>query len=134
MTHHQKIIQYYNDTEQDYQSIWHHKLSGPPALHFGYYDEKATRHKEALYRVNEILADMADIKPGDKVLDAGCGLGHAAIWLARERKAVATGISIVKEQTDKALLYARESGVEGVSFIHADYLNTPFDNESFDVV
>jgi len=134
MTHHQKIIEYYNETEQDYKSIWHHKLEGPPALHFGYYDDKATKHRDALYRVNEILADLADIRPGDKVLDAGCGLGHAAIWLARERGAVATGISIVKEQTEKAAAYAAASGVEGVSFVHADYLKTPFDNESFDVV
>ncbi len=132
--HEQKVIQYYNDTENDYKTIWHHKLDGPPALHFGYYDEKATKHADALYRVNEVLADWANIKPGDKVLDAGCGLGHAAIWLAKARGALATGISIVKQQTDKATQYAKEADAANAVFVHSDYLHTPFPDESFDVV
>ena len=44
MDHHGKIAEYYNRTEKDYKTIWHHKLEGPPALHFGYYDEKASKH------------------------------------------------------------------------------------------
>ncbi len=134
MSHYQKIREYYNRTEKDYKTLWHYKLDGAPALHFGYYDEKATRHKDAIRRVNEVLADLADIKPGDRVLDAGCGLGQAAIWLAAERKATVTGISIVNEQVEKAAVYAKEAGISGVTFVHADYLETPFDDEYFDVV
>ncbi len=132
--HEQKVIQYYEDTERDYKTIWHHKIDGPPALHFGYYDEKATKHAEALYRVNEVLADLATVKEGEKVLDAGCGLGHAAIWLASKRGAYATGISIVQQQIDRATQYAKEMGVQNVNFVCSDYLKTPFEDASFDVV
>ncbi len=134
MNHTEKVIQYYQDTEQDYKTIWHHKLDGPPALHFGYYDEKATTHQQALYRVNEILAELANIKKTDKVLDAGCGLGQATIWLAKEKCATATGISIVPVQIKNATDYAKEMGIENVHFTTSDYLETPFEDESFDVV
>lgn len=134
MSHEKKIIQYYEDTENDYKTIWHHKIEGPPALHFGYYDEKATKHAEALYRVNEVLADLANVQVGDKVLDAGCGLGHAAIWLATKRGVSATGISIVQQQIERATAYANEMKIKKVKFICSDYLNTSFEDKSFDLV
>jgi len=132
--HNERVIRYYEDTENDYKTIWHHKLDGPPALHFGYYDEKARVHKDALYRVNEILADLANVQPGNTVLDAGCGLGHAAIWLAEARGAKATGISIVAQQIEGAKKYVAEKNISNVDFICADYLQTPFADNSFDVV
>jgi cyclopropane fatty-acyl-phospholipid synthase-like methyltransferase len=134
MDHNEKIAEYYNHTEKDYKTIWHHKLTGPPALHFGYYDEKATRHGDAIRRVNEVLAELSEIKEGDRVLDAGCGLGQTSLWLATEKKAVTTGISIVKEQVEKAEAYAKEMKIPGVNFLQADFLNTAFDDESFDAV
>jgi len=134
MDHEQKVIKYYEDTENDYKTIWHHKLEGAPALHFGYYDEKATRHKDALYRVNEVLADLAAITPGEKILDAGCGLGQAAIWLDKERGATSVGITIVQQQVDNATEYAKDAGASNTSFVCSDYLKTPFEDSSFDVV
>lgn len=68
------------------------------------------------------------------MLDAGCGLGHAVIWLANTRKANATGISIVEQQINRAKEYAQEAGATNASFVHADYLKTPFPDASFDVV
>lgn len=134
MNHYQKIAAYYNETEQDYRNLWHHKLDGPPALHFGYYDEKALKHGDAIKRVNEILAELSMVREGDCVLDAGCGLGQTSLWLASERKTITTGISIVKEQVEKASAYAREMEIRGVSFVHADFLDTPFEDNSFDAV
>jgi len=132
--HNERVIKYYEDTQNDYKIMWHHKLEGPPALHFGYYDEKARVHKDALYRVNEKLAELANIQPEDSVLDAGCGLGQAAIWLAQSVGAKATGISIVQKQIDDANEYVAQNNIANVEFICSDYLHTPFENNSFDVV
>ena len=71
-----EIQSYYNSTHFEYQLIWNWNLKTTPALHFGYYDEKATKHAQAIFRINEVLADWADIKEGTTVLDAGCGLGN----------------------------------------------------------
>jgi SAM-dependent methyltransferase len=132
--HQQKIKDYYNSTQFDYSFIWNWGLKTTPSLHFGYYDEKATIHKQAIFRVNEILADWADVSEGTKVLDAGCGLGNTSLWLAQNRKAAVTGITLVQKQVDTAYELAKKQNITGTEFKVADYLNTPFENNSFDVV
>lgn len=134
MNQKQKIIKYYTDTENDYKIIWHHKLKGAPALHFGYYDKNNSVHKDAIYRVNETLADLGKIKSGEYVLDAGCGVGNSAIWLTNNRGVHVTSISIVPNQIKSAISYAKKEGIENIQFICADYLKTGFKDNSFDVV
>lgn len=50
------------------------------------------------------LADHIDLKPGEHVLEIGCGWGGFAEYAARERGARVTGITLSDEQ----LAYARE--------------------------
>lgn len=134
MNHFQNIIKYYEETEIDYKLGWNYKTTGIPALHFGYYDEKATNHQQALIRHNEILSELANIQPHEKVLDAGCGLGNSSCWLAKEKNANVVGISLVQRQVDKATAYAKKNNVKNIDFIVANYLHTPFEDNSFDVV
>jgi tocopherol O-methyltransferase len=130
----QHIKKYYTDTQFDYSFIWNWGLKTTPALHFGYYDEKATKHEQAIFRVNEVLADWANVTEGTKVLDAGCGLGNTSLWLAQNRKAKVTGITLVQKQVDTAYALAKKQNIIGADFLVADYLQTPFENNSFDVV
>jgi ubiquinone/menaquinone biosynthesis C-methylase UbiE len=130
----QHIKDYYTDTQFDYSFIWNWGLKTTPALHFGYYDEKATKHEQAIFRVNEVLADWAKVTAGTKVLDAGCGLGNTSLWLAQNRNAEVTGITLVQKQVDTAYALAKKQKIVGAEFIVADYLQTPFKDNSFDVV
>ncbi len=50
------------------------------------------------------IADMAGVKPGDSVLEIGCGWGGLAETIARDYKASLYGITLSREQ----LRYARE--------------------------
>ena len=134
MDQQQKIKDYYNSTQFDYSFIWNWRLKTTPSLHFGYYDEKATKHEQAIFRANEVLADWANITEGMKVLDAGCGLGNTSMWIAQHRKAVVTGITLVQKQVDTAYKLAKKQNINGVEFMVADYLKTPFENNSFDIV
>ncbi|MCX6352666.1 MAG: methyltransferase domain-containing protein [Bacteroidetes bacterium] len=129
-----KIKEYYNHTQFDYELVWNWGLKTTPALHFGYYDEKATKHAQAVFRANEVLADWAHVKAGDKVLDAGCGLGNTSIWLAQNRNAIVTGITLVDKQVNRATEFAKKQGVKDVEFLVADYLQTPFADDTFDIV
>lgn len=130
----QHIKDYYNQTQFDYSFIWNWKLKTTPALHFGYYDEKATKHEQAIFRVNEVMADWANVAEGTKVLDAGCGLGNTSLWLAQHCKAKVTGITLVQKQVDTAYALAKKQNIVGAEFLVADYLKTPFEDNSFDVV
>ena len=123
------IIRYYENTRFDYWVAWTNREN--PAIHFGYYDEKARFHKEALLRLNEVMADLAGIHPGERVLDAGCGLGASALWLAANRGVEATGITPVPDQVKRA---SHHAGGLPVRFELADYHHTPFPDAAFDVV
>src|SRR5947208_3419905 len=94
------IAKYYSDTQFEYGLIWNWRLKTTPALHFGYYDNKASNHQQAITRANEVLADYASIQPNARIVDAGCGLGQSSEWLAKHRKARVTGITITPRQVE----------------------------------
>ena len=82
-----------------------------------------------------MCADIVDIRPGDRVLDAGCGVGGNSYWLATYRQAEVVGITIVSRQVERARETAELRGLtDSVSFEVADYLDTRFPDASFDVV
>ena len=81
------------------------------------------------------LADRADIRPGMKVLDVGCGLGGSVRFLAAERDCLATGVELTQEYVDVSISLAKLVGFEGkVDFRQGSALDLPFDDETFDLV
>ena len=128
------IKKYYSSTQFEYKLIWNWRLKQTPALHFGYYDEKATKHGDAVNRANEALAEWADIKTGSSIVDAGCGLGHSAIWLSQRYNATVTGITVVPLQVETIKKNLAKNPVPNVNFALANYLEMPFENNSLDVV
>ena len=128
------IKKYYTHTQFEYGLVWNWNLKTTPALHFGYYDDKATNHRQALLRANEVLAEWAGIKKGSRIVDAGCGLGHASEWLSKHYDARVTGITIVPKQVETIQKRLVKKPVKNVDFFVADYLNMPFADNSFDVV
>lgn len=128
------IISYYDQTEFDYKVAWYGKDN--PALHFGFYDkEEADSHYDALAYTNKILATNAKIKDGDKILDAGCGLGGSTMWLAQNYDVEAVGISLSERQIAACNERAKELGLKHkVDFIASDFTKTPFEDGTFDVV
>lgn len=132
MNHKQKVINYYNATHIDYRALW--TGTDDLAVHFGYYDERATNHREALMRINEVLADLITVSSEDKVLDAGCGYGGSAMWLAENFGSEVTGITLSPLQAAKGQRYVAERGLQSkVRILEGDYSNLPFQDETFDV-
>lgn len=126
------VATYYRHTRFDYRLVWNSREN--LAVHFGYYDEQASVHDSALNNLNRVMAELADVQSGERVLDAGCGMGSACFWLAENRGAQATGISLVAEQVADCEKFRRKKEVKNVAFLQADYCHTPFPDEHFDVV
>ena len=84
------IIDYYDRSWFDYSVVWLNKKN--LAVHFGFYDENHTSHNAALENLNRVLAKAAEVKAGEYVLDAGCGVAGSAIWLAENNQAHVVGI------------------------------------------
>jgi tocopherol O-methyltransferase len=128
-----EVRSYYSSTLPDYKKVW---LNGDNlAMHFGYQEDRTTDHAASLLKANEVLADLACIAEGNRVLDAGCGLGGGSLWLAKQRRARVTGIAL---GTDQILIARREaqrrSLAERAQFMVADFTTLPFASSSFDVV
>ena len=127
------VVAYYEETWLDFRVLW--MTLRNPAIHFGYWDEGTRRHGQSLDNMNRVMADIACVSHGDRVLDAGCGVGGAAFWLARERSARVQGITIVPSQAVRARRIASTRRLEGrASFSYQDFCRTAFADETFDVV
>ena len=82
--------------------------------HFGYY-KPGTKWpfpiNGALRRMEDHLFDSLDLQPGAEVLDAGCGVAHVAMHLARKGLRV-QGIDVVSNHVKWAQQEIRANGLE----------------------
>jgi cyclopropane fatty-acyl-phospholipid synthase-like methyltransferase len=127
-----KVIDYYNATQDGYNEIYsplHH------GMHYGYWENNIKSHEDSLARLDQLCAEIAGIKRGELVLDAGCGVGGSSIWLAKNIGARVIGITLVPKQIEFANRFAREKKVENLTdFRIMDFTNTSFADQTFDVV
>ncbi|MCK5871868.1 MAG: methyltransferase domain-containing protein [Methylococcales bacterium] len=130
----EETIEHYDDCHQDYLFAWCNSRN--LALHYGYWDEKKPyNHHQALLNTNQELYKRAGILSADHVLDAGCGLGGSALWIAEQRGNRVTGITLSEKQVAYATKSAKKRGLETLTdFKMEDYCKTSFDDESFDVI
>ena len=82
--------------------------------------------------VGETLAEAADVRGGERVLDVAAGNGNASLAAAR-RFAEVTSTDYVPALLDKAAARAAAEGLE-MAFQVADVEDLPFVDQSFDVV
>ena len=82
------------------------------------------------------LAERAGLRDGDRVLDAGCGVGGPAIIIARHYPDVwIDGVTISSPQVATARRLAEAAGVSTrVRFHRSDYQKLPFRDETYDQV
>ncbi len=128
-----RIRAYYDETWLDYRMLWLNSQNR--AIHFGYWEKHTRSHAQSLLAMNRVLASHLGIRSGQRILDAGCGVGGSAIWLAKTYDVEVLGITPVASQVARAHRYAQEQGVaDRVSFEQQDYTHTVFPDASFDVV
>ena len=83
--------------------------------------------------VHDRCAAMLDARPGERVLEVGCGLGADARELAER---VAPGGSVVAVDISQAMIDAARERHDGsaVTYERASVTELPYDDASFDVV
>lgn len=126
------VARYFDESVRFYRVFWHGSTG---ALHFGMRGGQGRGHKAELLHTNRVLSNSVDIRPGERVLDAGCGVGGSSAWLARERGARVLGITISERQLGLARDAVAAQGLQDtVSFELRDYTRTGLPDASFDVV
>jgi tocopherol O-methyltransferase len=141
MTEHAvRVARYYDEhTERFYLRYWDDE-----DIHFGLFtnggNPSVTREgavlKSALKAMTEAVVGPARIGPGKVVLDAGCGIGGAALDIARLHGCHVTGFTISPVQVEMATRRAAAEDITGtVRFECADCSSElPVPDSSVDVV
>ena len=102
-------------------------------LNLGYWDG-ATDLNGACERMAEVLGEAADLRPGCRQLDCGCGFGDAAMfWMRRFDVGSIDCLNITRSQAVKAQERVRAAGlVERVRVHVGSATRMPFADASFD--
>ncbi len=120
---------YDGPADEIYRRLWQDNV------HMGTWTGPDDTLQTAMDRTNHIMAEQAGIQPGVEVLDAGCGYGATAIFLAREYGCRVTGQNISERELELARQRADEAGVgDRVRFEYGDFHAMPSPDDSVDVV
>ena len=92
----QKIVRHYDTVSPYYHSLWGEHI------HHGYWIRGDESKEDAQDQLIEHLAGLAEIQPGSRVLDIGCGYGGSSLYLAKKYGAIPTGITISPVQVEMA--------------------------------
>jgi tocopherol O-methyltransferase len=100
-----------------YRLIW-----GPHVHHGLWADGVATPPMRAAQeRLIDLLAEQAAVRPGQQVLDVGCGMGGSSLALARRYRCRVLGVTLSPVQRSWAATVARMQGLSPlVRFVRAD--------------
>ena len=128
-----EIVAYYESCEPDYSLVW--GLQEHLCMHYGYWEEDTKSLAQAVTRLNEKLVELGRITGEDRVLDAGCGVGGGALFLARHLGCRVLGITLSAAQVETCRRNAGRQGVGHLArFERCNYLATGLEDASFDVV
>jgi tocopherol O-methyltransferase len=120
-------------THYDLATLFYRLFWGPH-IHHGLWEGTETP-AVAQQRLIEAMAERAAIRPGDRVIDVGCGMGGSSVHLAKHYDCRVTGITLSLVQRMWATAGALVRGASRrTTFRRMDAEAAEFPPESFDVL
>ncbi|MFJ8148769.1 SAM-dependent methyltransferase [Streptomyces sp. NPDC096048] len=125
----ERVGDYYDKGVDLFPLLWDENL------HMGYWtdEDDASSVAVATERMTRQLVDRLAPRPGQRILDVGCGLGKPAVALASAHPVQVVGVTISPDQAQRATERVRGTDVAArLTFRHGDGMALPFDDNSFD--
>ncbi len=114
-------IYHHYDIGDDFYRLW---LDEQMLYTCAYFPAPAITLEEAQRAKMDHVCRKVWLRPGERVVEAGCGWGALALHMARHYGARMTACNVSREQIRHARRRARAEGLEGrVEFIDDDYRN-----------
>jgi len=114
-----KNISYHYDLGNDFYGLW---LDDTMTYSSGIFETGQESTEKAQQAKYKSMVDQMGVKPGDHVLEIGCGWGGFAEYAARERGLKVTGLTISEEQFKYAKERIEKAGLSDfVEFKLQDY-------------
>jgi cyclopropane-fatty-acyl-phospholipid synthase len=114
-------IHHHYDIGNDFYAMW---LGETMAYTCAYYPTAAASLEQAQIAKMDHVCRKLQLKPGDSVVEAGCGWGSLALHMASRYGARVRAFNISREQVAYARERAKEQGLDDqVEFIQDDYRN-----------
>ncbi|MCH5336921.1 MAG: tRNA (adenine(22)-N(1))-methyltransferase TrmK [Campylobacter sp.] len=121
-----KNIKSHYDLGNDFYKLWLDETMSYSCAYFK--NSNDTLHQAQINKIEHTLKKL-DLKPGEKLLDIGCGWGYLAVIAAQKYGVNVVGITISDEQYKKAAQRVKEFGFEDKIEIRLqNYQDLEFEN------
>jgi tocopherol O-methyltransferase len=118
------IADHYDELDPFYRAIWGQHV------HHGLWVEGDETPEEAVRKLVELVAEKANLRSGERVIDIGCGYGASARLLAESYEATVTAITMSAVQY--AFAQNTAPGPE-LTYILGNWYSLEFPPETFDL-
>ena len=116
-------VQHHYDLSNDFYKLF---LDEDMQYSCAYFERDDMTLEEAQTAKKRHIAAKMDIKPGQKILDLGCGWGGMAIYLARNFDVHVTGVTLSTQQHKLANERVAKAGLEDrIDILLQDYRDLP---------
>lgn len=125
-----KVARHYAVLQDFYEGVF-----GNLSIHYPLWLPGTRNNGEGTNNSNRYMAEACGVQQTQKILDAGCGLGASAFWLAEHYSVQVFALSICGSNIARCreVSERRQLG-HLVKFAVANFMQPPFPNNTFDVV
>jgi len=120
LTGSRKNIHHHYDIGNDFYRLW---LDDEMLYTCAYFPDPKLSIEAAQIAKMDLVCRKLRLKGGERVVEAGCGWGGLARYMAKQYGARVKAFNISSEQIAYARQRAKSEGIEGVEYIEDDYRN-----------
>jgi cyclopropane-fatty-acyl-phospholipid synthase len=122
-------VHHHYDLGNDFYRLW---LDREMVYTCAYFPTPGSTLEDAQLAKMDLICRKLQLKPGERVIEAGCGWGSLALFMARRYGVTVRALNISAEQIGHARNRAKADGLaDRVEFIEDDYRNASGDHDVF---